>query len=283
MSVREWLKRVPAKLDLSAFAVGFVLAWVLKSLLPPSEPGYPYVAIAASFALNLTCLAAALALVPVENVVGKRVVFVHLKVWIRTSVTIACAFAGLWLAPVHRESVRVFFALASLTIAQAAALFAVHAALVVFFGAPNRAPKTVCALFLCVLSTALFWSGEPIERLSKLSENGSQRSAQLADGVMKFSPPMTVASAWYQESDGARNAQSSSARRFDLVHGPLTYAVWIGSYQAIACPDILPSGGTGDFYTRREFAPGIALILLLWALPILALSDVLMWRARQTF
>lgn len=270
------------KIALAGVALGLVVSTSLKAVLPPSEPGYSYSAIAASFVLNLAGLAWTLACLPAENEVSKRKMFTHFKAWFHSAIPIACSFAALWLAPIHHESARVFLALAILSIVQAGAILAIHAILSVFFGAGTRAPKALCTLLLCVLATALFWSREPIERMAKTSGEGAQQSAQLADGVMKFSPPMTVASAWYQESDGARTSQSASSHRFDLVHGPLTYAVWIGSYQAVACPDILPSGGSGDFYTRREFTPGIALILLLWALPILAVADVLLWRTHRS-
>ena len=281
----------PAKLSLKSrfyvlksalvgFAASFALSMGFKALLPPSEPSYSYSAIAASFLLNLGGLAWALACLPSETSVSRRTIFTHFKAWFHCAVPIACAFVALWLAPIHHESLRVFLALAVLSIVQAGATLAVHALLSIFFGANNRIPKILCTLLICVLATALFWSREPIERLAKTSGEGAQQSSQLADGVMKFSPPMTVASAWYQESDGARTPQSTSSHRFDLVHGPLTYVVWIGSYQAVGCPDILPSGGTGDFYIHREFSPGIALILLLWALPILIVADLLLWRTR---
>ncbi len=268
---------VPA---LIALAIGYTLPFLLKSILPPSEPSYPYIAIAASFALNLASLALALAFLPDESDPTQRPIFRNSRAWLRTIVCIAFAFGGLWAAPFQKESPRIFLALALLTSVQAGALFAVHAGLTVFLGTNNRAPKTICALLLSVLVSALFWSREPIERLTKIGGKGSQQSAQFVDIVMKFSPPMSVASAWYLECDGARATGIASPRRFDLVHGPLTYAVWIGSYQSVASPDILPSGGTGDFYSHDEFKPGIVLIFLLWALPILAFCDLLLWRKR---
>ncbi len=264
-----------------AFASGLAIALILIPLLPPSETRFPYIAIAASFILNLAILALALAWLPAEKAFAARERFPHARAWLRTCLAAACAYTGLWIAPVHGESMRVFAALALLTAAQAGAFFALHSALIVLFGTKSRAPGTLCALMLCVLSSALFGSREPIERLSKSGGDGSLHSAYLADGVMKLSPPMSIASAWYQESDGAHTPQSLSSRRFDLIHGTLTYAVWIGSYQAVACPDILPSGGSGDFYNRGEFSAGIVLVLLAWALPFMALCDILMWQKSQ--
>lgn len=265
-----------------AFASGFAIALLLNPLLPPSETRYPYAAIAASFLINLASLALALTWLPAEKAFTAREHLPHLRAWLHTSFAVACAYAGLWIAPVHGESMRVFVALALLTAAQAGALFALHAALIVLFGEKSRAPRTLCALLLCVLSSALFWSREPIERLSKSGGDGSLHSGYLADGVMKLSPPMSTAAAWYQESDGARTPQSASSRRFDVIHGTLTYAVWIGSYQAVACPDILPSGGSGDYYDRREFSAGIVLAMFAWALPFMALCDILMQRKTRS-
>ena len=263
-----------------AFALGFLLPLGMTRLLPAADPDYPYSAMTASFVLNLGCIALALAFLPAPEQIPARPIFVHVRAWLQSCVPMACAFAGLYMAPVHHETARVFVTLALLSMTQAGLLFAVHALLRVVCGTNNRAPETACALMLCVLASALFWSGEPIERLTKSENNGAARSAQLADSVMKLSPPMAVAATWYQESDAARTAQTRSARRFDIVHGPLTYAVWIGSYQAIANPDIMPSGGTGDFYNRREFTPGIVLIMALWSIIVIALCDVLMWRNR---
>ena len=260
-----------------ALATGFGLALGLSAILPPSEPGYPYIAIAASFMLNLAGLGLALVFLPAPDNDSKRFILAHGSAWVQASAAIFCAFAGLWAAPTQHESLRVFVALALLTSAQAAVLCAVHAGLSVVFGTRSRAPNTCCVILLGVLVSALFWSREPIERLARNGGNGSQQSAQLVDGIMKLSPPMAVGSAWYQESDSARNAQTSSARRFDLVHGPLTYAVWIGSYQTAACPDILPTLGSGDFYSRTDFKAGLVLLLLLWAMPIILLCDVLLW------
>jgi hypothetical protein len=53
--------------------------------------------------------------------------------------------------------------------------------------------------------------------------------------------------------------------------------VWIGSYQSVASPEVLPSGGwwSGDFYSRSAFSPGLALLLLAWGVPLMVLGDVL--------
>jgi len=259
-----------------AFACSFAIPLLLKSLLPPSEAGFPYIAIAASFILNLAGLALALAWLPDDKSFSTGKHMPHFRAWVQNVLVITIACAGLWAVPVHGESARVFATLALLTASQAGLLFALHAALSVVCGINNRAPKMLCALALCVVSTALFWSREPIERLPRTGSNGSLYSGYLADGVMKLGPPMTVAAAWYQESDGARAPRSTSSRRFDLVHSPLTYAVWIGSYQAVANPDILPSGGGSDFYSNHEFTPGIALALLAWAVPLMLLCDILL-------
>ncbi len=264
-----------------SFAAGFALPFCLKPLLPPSDPGFSYIAIAASFLINLACLGWALAWLPDGSRAGIRGRVPHFYAWAKLVLAAAFSHAGLWAATVHRESIGVFAALAILTAAQSAALLAVHALLASFFGPANRAPKTLCAILLTALAGALFWTGEPIQRLARSGGNGAAYSSYFADGVVKLSPPAAVAATWYEDSDGARAPESPSSRRFDLVHGPLTYGVWIGSYQAVASPDILPSGGGGDFYSQREFIPGVALVLLAWALPLMGLCEVLTFLDRR--
>jgi hypothetical protein len=260
-----------------AFIAGFGLPLLLRPLMPPPEASFSYAAIAASFVLNLACLSLALVGSPREAARGR---FPHLLAWLLCSAASLFAYAGLWAAPVHRESWHVFAALAFLTSAQAAALLALHASTQLVVGRDARATRVLCVTTLTVLTCALWFTREPILRLSKSGGEGSQPASHLSDAVMNFSPPAAVAAAWYHESDSARPQTTAAARRFDLVHGPLTYAVWIGSYQTALTPEIMFSGG-GDFYSHKEFSPGLALTLLAWALPLLALCDVLL-RIEQT-
>ena len=265
-----------------AFAAGFAVPFCLKPLLPLSDPGFSYIAIAASFVINLACLGVALAWLPDESRAASRGRIPHFFAWAKLMLAAVFSYAGLWAAPVHRESIGVFAALAFLTATQTAALLAVHALLTSFFGPLNRLPKTFCAFLLTALACALFWTGEPIQRLARSGGNGALYASYFADGVVKLSPPAAVAATWYEDSDGARAPELPSSRRFDLVHSPLTYGVWIGSYQAVASPEILPSGGGGDFYSQREFVPGVALTLLVWALPLMGLCEVLMYVGQKS-
>jgi len=258
-----------------AFVAGFALPFILSPLLPPSEAGFSSVAIAASVVLNLAGLAFALAWLPGKYCPALRARFPHLRTWLKTSLAGLAAHLGVWAAPVHHESFRVFVALAFLFAAQVAALSALHTAFALIFNENSRAPRLICALILSALASALFWTREPIQRLSKSGADGAQYGSYLADGVMKLSPPAAVAVTWHEASDAARASGNASSRRFDLVHGTLTYALWIGSYQAVPMPDILPSIGGGDFYARREFKSGVALTLLMWALWIMCGCDLL--------
>lgn len=252
-----------------AFALGFGLNFSLRLFF--AGPEHSRSALAASFIVNLGVLAASLATLP-ERQSGAASRWRFLRAWLRVACLAAAGFGGVWAASAQQESARIFAALVLLSSAQSAALFAAYALLDVLCESRGRAPRLLCALGLALFSTALFWTREPILWLSKSGGALSGLSPRVSDGVMKLSPPVAVAAAWFTESDAARGGAGGATPRFDLVRGPLTYTAWIGSYQLVAVPGILPSGLSTDFYAREDFSPGIALILLLWALPLLALG-----------
>jgi hypothetical protein len=261
-----------------AALVGWLLPQTLKTFLPAGLP-FPYTAIAASLLVNLALLAALLTLLSRAT---RDEPWAHLAAWLGSLVLAAAAFAGLALAKTHGESAHTFFVLWLLFAAQAAIVAALCGLLRVMTGAP-RFSLQATALFLGIAMTGLFWSREPITQLAREGQRSDSVAAdRLASGVLKLSPPFAMASAWNQECDAASDAKRGN--RFDLIRAPLTYDVWIGSYQAMPYPEILPSRNADDSgeYGAREFKPGLVLALLLWGLPLIVFADVLRFSARAS-
>ena len=268
------LRRSIAPLVLAALC-GWLLPYALKTFLPSGIP-FPYTAIAASLFINLLCLAALLTLLARAT---KDEPWSLLAAWLGSVVIAGAAMAGLALAHTHDESTHTFIVLWLLFAAQAALVTAVCGLLRVLTGS-RRFSVQATALVVGVLVTALFWSREPITQLAQRRE--SVASDRLAIGVLKLCPSFAMASAWNQECDAATDAKRGN--RFDLIRAPLTYDVWIGSYQAMPYPEILPSrqaDDPGEFGTR-EFKPGLVLALLLWGLPLLVFADLLCFSARSS-
>jgi hypothetical protein len=271
---------------LAAFIAGLGLTLLFAPLLPAAGPLKPTNAILASFAVELLSLAALLACLrsagfqpardPNEQAGCLR--YANLRAWLKSSAFSGLAFAGIAAAPCHHESLWIFFALWLLFVGQGALLAAAHSLLtLIFFPAPSLArPATL--LLVCVLVTAPFWSKGPLLRTSQ-DENAPSHLPQIdwTGAVMKLSPIMAVSSAWYTESDAARagastdpaRAAQAEGNRWDLVHGQLTYRVWLGSYLSSRYSFILPGSQDG------VFSLGLALGLFLWGLPLLVFAD---WR-----
>jgi hypothetical protein len=85
---------------------------------------------------------------------------------------------------------------------------------------------------------------------------------------MKLSPPAALSAAWHQES--ATQHGSREDARFDLIRSPLTYDIWVGSYQAVPYPKIIP-----ESQPPEPFQPGLLLALLIWSLPLLVFAEAL--------
>ncbi|MFH0939049.1 MAG: hypothetical protein V1899_07195 [Planctomycetota bacterium] len=269
---------------LLAFGLSFGLTAALSWLLPPSTPLRPVNALVASFAVNLLLLGVLLARLP-----GRAqdcVAWTVLNAWLISLILSGAAFVGIAWAPGHHESLRTFFALWALFAAQAATIAATHSLLLLLsFGRSPVVIRQVIVLIVSVLVTALFWSKAIITMSPKSDWRESQTidasPPDLADAVLKFSPPMAVASAWHQESDAARAGVSDDPKlaaqaegcRFGLIHGPLTYSVWMGSYQAMQYPRILPTNARSR--TEPFGSLGLALTMLLWSLPLLFMSELL--------
>ena len=255
-----------------------LLTCLLALLLPPASPLKPTNAILASYAVELLSLGALLAWLP-----GKAVdltAYANLRAWLKSVAFSGAALAGIAAAPCHHESFKTFFALWALFAGQAATIAAAHTLLSIFISPAPALSRQLTIVAVSALVTAPFWSKELILSSSHGEEApGQTRRLPPLDwtaAVMKLSPPMAVASAWYTESDAARAGNSSDpalaaqagGNRLDLVHGPLTYRVWVGSYLFSSYPPILPG--------RQEhiLAPGLAASLLLWGLPLLLMGEV---------
>jgi hypothetical protein len=161
--------------------------------------------------------------------------------------------------------------------AQAAVVAALHAMLWVIFYDARQIAAQATWLMLTVAATALFWSREPIQMLTRSGAKDTAIATRAADGVMKLSPPLAVVATWYQASDAARQ-RGSSDNRFDLIRAQLSYEVWIGSYQALPYPEVTPASVPDPQGERPpSLNPGLILAMLAWGLPLLLLMDVLLW------
>ncbi|HEY3319402.1 MAG TPA: hypothetical protein VGP72_02860 [Planctomycetota bacterium] len=255
---------------LVAFACGISLPYLMRTFLPGTG-ALPFTAVAASVVIDLAGLALVLAWMPVER--GES--WAALGTWVAVTLCVGPAFIGMGLVGAHQEPMYVFIVLWGLFAAQAALVLAVHALLSQFVGA--QAALQVTILLLGAAVTALFWSRPVIQRLaSDPSRTVSMAvSRTLTDGVLGLSPPLSLSSVWNQESAAAREANAGQAR-FDLIRAPMTYDVWLGSYQALPYSQILP-GKTHE----GTFGLGLILKMLLAALPVIAVCDVLSARAAR--
>jgi len=260
-----------------AASFGWLLPYALRTFLPAGNP-FPFTAIAASLLIDLAGMAVLLTLLSRAT---NDEPWSLLSAWIGSVALVAAAMAGLALAHTHSESAHTFVVLWLLFAAQAALATGICGLLRVLTGAPRFSVQAT-ALVVGVLVTALFWSREPITQLARDAQRReSVASDRLAVGVLKLCPPFAMASAWNQECDAATEARRGN--RFDLIRAPLTYDVWIGSYQAMPYPEIMPSRQADDpsEFGTREFKPGLILALLLWGLPLLVFADLLRFFARS--
>ena len=271
-------KRGVVILCAAGFAAGLILPYLLKTFFPQPVALVPHTVLAASYFIDLAGLALLLSWLPSNER--------HDAPWLRTAAFIgsllvgACAFLGMSIAGMHQESLQTFLTLWTLFAAQAAVVAALHSLLWLIFYDARQIAAQLTWLVLACAATALFWSREPVQMLTRSGEKDSALATRSADGVMKLSPPLAVAATWYQQSDAARERGRSDSR-FDLVRAHLTYEVWIGSYQALPYPEITPSwkpDPQGEL--PQSFTPGLILAMLAWGLPLLILADVLLWWRR---
>lgn len=255
----------------AAFACGLALACALGFLLPAAAATpLPCTAIAASFVVDLAGLG--LLLMRLRAAASGGSAWPNLVAWLETLFACAAAFAGVAVAGTHGESARTFLVLWALFAAQTAVLAALHGVCLLMAGRASHWPAQLCLLCAGCAATALFWSREPIQRLG---QTHARPAAALTAGVMAFSPPMAVATAWYRESDAARLAEQKPGSRFDLIRGPASYELWVGSYRAVPYPAVLPQRAAGS---GLEW--GLLAGLLAGALPVLLAADALAVFAR---
>ena len=242
-----------------SLAVGALLSFVLSYILPsPARAS----TIVASFGINLLGLSVILALLPEHLQSGGS--WACFCAWMNASIVAGFGFVGLAIAnasnifgaPAASNFGPTFLKLWILFAAQAAMVTATHALISSLFYPAKRFSKVVTLLGLGCIVTALFWTKIPIQLAPR------QRGSTWANAVMKLSPVLNVASAWYY-----------SPERLDLIHGPLTYGVWIGDFgsYSIAYPRILPSFDAED---NETWSLGIVGAMLLWGLPIIVLCDI---------
>ena len=261
------LRRRLLGLLLLSFAFGIALPYGLRLVLP-AGPAAPYTAIAASFIIDLAGLAVLLCWLPLAA--ASRQPWAGAAAWLGGVLVCGAAWLGLASAGTHQESARTFFVLWGLFAGQGALVAAAYGVLALLCGRARPLAAQLTLVGLSLAATALFWSREPIQLLSRgAADQEASAAALLTGAVMKLNPPMAVASVWHQQSDAARMPGPASGSRFDLIRAPMTYEVWIGSYQAVPYPHVLPAA------QEDGFRFGLIATMLLWGLPLLCLTEVL--------
>lgn len=232
-----------------ALITGFVCSIAARELIPmrPSSP--PLAAIAVTTFLLLLHQAATLSFLGAGTTASIA--------WLKSVLLCAVALAGVLVLGL--ASPRMLLIVWALCACYAGLLCAAWALLSLL--TQRRTVALQCVLLLAVLAnSALFWSRGPITAYSRSESLG----AMLPDAVMKLSPPLALSGAFHQE---AETQSSREGARFDIIRAPLTYDVWIGSYQAVPYPEVLPQKAT----LAQRFQPGMILSLGLWFLPVLLL------------
>jgi hypothetical protein len=237
------------------FALGAASAFAFKQWIPLRPEAPPLAAIAATTVLLLLIQAATLAFLGLESAASQR--WTAALAFIQSSLLTLLSYAGIALAGVV-SSLSVLIPAAWVTVAFAAILCALFGLFHLLLERKTLVLQIVLSLAV-LLNSALFWSRAII------TDSGVQG---MADGVMKFSPPLALAAAWHQEGHSRHGAREDS--RFDIIRSPLTYDIWVGSYQAVPYPPIYPESKDGE-----PFQPGILMVLLLWGIPVLITAEVL--------
>jgi len=246
---------------LSAAAFG----WMLKAHFGLSSATQPFHQILGSIGLNITLLAAWLVLLPLDASPWSG-----LRAWLQGTLIAAGAFTGLYFS--GSESARTFLALWLLAAAQGGMLCATAGVAALAFGSPALARQS-SAVVLALAVTTLFWSRTPIQTAPRPENDAVPLSDIYYDAVLKLSPPLATSAVWYQESDVSRRKLRTEGSAFDIIRGPKTYEIWVGSYTILPYPAVYPKR---DAETNR-FTPGLILSLLIWGLPALLVCDLLLF------
>lgn len=262
-ALRDELLRTYFAATLAAsMLAGVALALAMKELIP-ARPSSPHLAgIAATTVILL--LLQALSFANFGTAARNPRPFAGFAGWLKTVLVAATALLGIYVTGVASDSPRITLIVWAYSAGFIGLIGTVWALLALTTGQRILALQVVLVLTI-LANTAVFWSRGPITAFSSLEGHWSQ---QLPEATMKLSPPLALAGAWHQE--GGRES-SREGSRFDIIRAPLTYDVWIGSYQTVPYPEVLPRGST----TGAPFNPGLLLALLVWSLPLLLLTEVL--------
>lgn len=263
ITLRDELIRSRFGVALAAASItGAMLALSMKELIP-ARPNSPYLAGIAATTLILL-FSQALAFTNFGTAARSSRAFAGFAAWLKTVLIAAAALLGVFVTGVTSESPRIALIVWAYSAGFIGLIGTVWALLAITTG--QRVLALQIVLVLAVLTnTALFWSRGPITAFSSLDGHWSQ---QLPVATMKLSPPLALAGAWHQEG---RQESTGEGSRFDIIRAPLTYDVWIGSYQTVPYPEVLPRSGASG----APFNPGVLLALLIWSLPLLLFTEIL--------
>lgn len=246
---------------ISAAVLGGLLCAGLIQILPPMPQPIPV--FVASFVIDMFGLGALLVLLPLAEDASNE--WRITSAWLSSILLAASTYAGVGIVW-RNESVYTYFVLLMLFAAQAAALCAVYGLLLTLLRPARYLAKQTLGMLLGLLVTALLWSQGPIQAATVTTASSTKNlAAILAEGTLALSPPAAVGSAWYRESDAARDEN----KRFDLIRCPVTYDLWIGSAGiTVAYPDVMPGKSASKGITY-----GLIVTMLIWGLPLMLLSD----------
>ncbi len=277
--IRETLFEKATVLGLAAGGLlGLGITWGLGGIYS-SEVGRPSAAIASSFLLNLSLLAALLMSLPgriddPDSERGRRPDWPLLSAWIRFALWCGIVFLGFAWASGATVSWGIALALAALTMAQGSMLTGIAGMLGHLAGRFQRYARVVLVLGCALLSISLFWTKPLLSELKSrdyraqvASENGTAVfwAPAATQAVFVLSPPTAVASVW-----------NGSESNYDLIRGPNTYRIWVGSW-IIPYPRIWPRWvgreGSADA-PQGPWNQGLVLSFFIWGLVVTLGSDV---------
>jgi hypothetical protein len=248
-----------------AFALGAALSHAIHTLIPTRPNAPPLALIAASFVLVMASQALTAGFLGTDELRPWHALLAGLK----SALIAGAGTAGIFVSGAGSEPFFTALLIALLCVALAAAWCAAFSVLAALLGTPRRALQALL-LLAAIANTGLFWSREVI---TSAATRESKLGNALPNAVMYGSPPLALASVWHQESAAARREQSDQSR-FDLIRAPLTYDVWIGSYQAVPYAAITPA-----FPRDGQRTLGLLGLIFFFALPTLWISEAL--RARE--
>jgi hypothetical protein len=226
---------------LGAALLGFALPALVALLMPlpanidPHKQGLAEWTWLSMQVLNLISCSVAVGFAPL--VVKKGFPFCAAALQLTLCIVAACV--GFKLSPWGALQFSTALTLCALFIGQAWLWMGASAlASWIFFFAP-RVSRAVVALKLALLITALLWSRPYLLTLYKKSPAWAVPATQT---LVEFSPVTAASSAW--------NLKESS---IDLFKAPITYDLWIGSYQPVMYAKVWPG---------RADEPADAVVLL---------------------